>query len=408
MIYTVKEVKNEIKKGIIGYMQKNEKGDYCLRSSNRIPFYLEGKPGIGKTEIVKQIADELGIGFVSFSITHHTRNSLLGLPVITELECGKYTEYTMSEIIASVAEKVEEGQEEGILLLDEFNCASETIMPTMLAFLQSRNIGKYKLPEGWTIVLCGNPPTYNKSAKRFDAVILDRVRKLQVEYDLKDFLAYAKEQNFYPAILEFLNVNKQFFYRLVQEKDKEEIVTCRGWENLSHTLQIYEKLEQEVDEKLIYQYIKSKEIANSFRYFYWMLKGNITIKELREISNNVNIEKYLELVHTRNFAFQWKLVELLYNLIVSELSDYIEKKNGILPEAKVCRDYSKKMENIMGFLEQLPEAAALTEFFFKNLNESEECVYVLSQVKNEKYLRLCRKVYAEELEEIEKIEGLAV
>ena len=105
MKYTVKEVKEEIKKGMQAYTKKTEDGSYCLRSVNRIPFYLEGKPGIGKTEIVRQVADELGIGFVSFSITHHTRNSLLGLPVISNLECGKYTEYTMSEIIAAVMEK---------------------------------------------------------------------------------------------------------------------------------------------------------------------------------------------------------------------------------------------------------------------------------------------------------------
>ena len=204
MDYSIKEVKNEIKKGITAYIQKDEGGTYCIRSVNRIPFYLEGKPGIGKTEIVRQIADELGIGFVSFSITHHTRNSLLGLPVISNLECGKYTEYTMSEIIAAVIEKEEQGQKEGVLLLDDFNCASETIMPTMLAFLQTRNIGKYCLPEGWSIVLCGNPIAYNKSARRFDAAILDRVRKLSVEYDIKDFLEYAKEQNFHPSILEYL------------------------------------------------------------------------------------------------------------------------------------------------------------------------------------------------------------
>ena len=51
---------------------------------NCLPFYLEGAPGIGKTQIVGQLAKEMGIGYVSFSLVHHTRNSLLGLPVISE------------------------------------------------------------------------------------------------------------------------------------------------------------------------------------------------------------------------------------------------------------------------------------------------------------------------------------
>ena len=395
MNYTVKEAKKELKKGITAYIQKEENGTYCLPSLNRIPFYLEGKPGIGKTEIVRQVAEDLKIGFVSFSITHHTRNSLLGLPVITELGKGKYTEYTMSEIIACVKEKELQGQTEGILLLDEFNCASETIMPTMLAFLQTRNIGKYTLPEGWTIVLCGNPTDYNKSAKRFDAVILDRVRKLQVEYDMKDFLEYAVQKQFHPSIIEYLKVNKAYFYRCIRQKNKEEIVTCRGWENLSHTLKMYEKLDLEIDEKLISQYIKSQEVASSFSFYYWMFTGNITTKELREIMENKNIKKYVQMVQSKNFMFRWKMVEHLFSLLSEDIIEQIKKRNGFLPEERDCALFSKKIHNIFVFLESLSEANALVEYFFKSINENDECIHILANTRNEKYLELCRRNFAE-------------
>lgn len=73
---------------------------------------LMGPPGIGKTQIMEQIAKELKIGLVAYTITHHTRQSAVGLPFIREKEYGgqKYsvTEYTMSEIIASVYEKMEQ------------------------------------------------------------------------------------------------------------------------------------------------------------------------------------------------------------------------------------------------------------------------------------------------------------
>ena len=144
-----------------------------MNEVNRLPFYLEGNPGIGKTQMVGQVAQELGIGFVSFSITHHSRNTVLGLPVINEVSGTKYTEYTMSEIIAKVLACYESGKKEGILLLDEFNCMSDTIMPVMLSFLQTKNIGMHTLPEGWVIVLCGNPSSYNKSARKFDFAILE-------------------------------------------------------------------------------------------------------------------------------------------------------------------------------------------------------------------------------------------
>ena len=88
----------------------------------------------------------------------------------------------MSEIIASVYECMEQtGRREGILFIDEINCVSETLMPTMLQFLQNKTFGTHRVPEGWVIVAAGNPPEYNKSARNFDVVTLDRSRRWRSE-----------------------------------------------------------------------------------------------------------------------------------------------------------------------------------------------------------------------------------
>ncbi len=88
------------------------------------------------------------------------------------------TEYTMSEIVASIYEKIERtGLKEGILFIDEINCVSETLAPAMLQFLQCKTFGNHKIPDGWLIVAAGNPPEYNKSVREFDVVTMDRIRK---------------------------------------------------------------------------------------------------------------------------------------------------------------------------------------------------------------------------------------
>ena len=125
--------------------------------------------------IMEQIAQELEVGFVSYSMTHHTRQSALGLPFIaTKTYDGveyQVSEYTMSEIIASVYAKMEAtGLSEGILFIDEINCVSETLAPTMLQFLQCKTFGNQAVPAGWVIVAAGNPPEYNKSVRDFDIV----------------------------------------------------------------------------------------------------------------------------------------------------------------------------------------------------------------------------------------------
>ena len=100
-----------------------------------------GPPGIGKTAIMAQIASEMGVGLLSYSMTHHTRQSAIGLPFIEKkvFNGQEYTvsEYTLSEIVASVYELMETtGLKERILFLDEINCVSETLAPVMLQLLQ--------------------------------------------------------------------------------------------------------------------------------------------------------------------------------------------------------------------------------------------------------------------------------
>ena len=102
----IKRAKQEIKDAVEAYLLKDTFGEYQIPAIRQRPILLMGPPGIGKTQIMEQIAKEMQIGLVSYTITHHTRQSAVGLPFIREKEYGgrtySVTEYTMSEIIASV------------------------------------------------------------------------------------------------------------------------------------------------------------------------------------------------------------------------------------------------------------------------------------------------------------------
>ena len=230
----IKQAKEYIKNTVQLYLKKNEFGEYRIPVVRQRPIFLLGAPGIGKTAIMEQIAQEMGIALVSYSMTHHTRQSALGLPFITEKTYGgeKYSvsEYTMSEIISSVYETMENsGMQEGILFLDEINCVSETLAPSMLQFLQYKVFGRHKVPEGWVVVTAGNPPEYNKSVREFDVVTLDRLKILEVEPDLRVWKEYASDRQLHNAVLSYLDLKKEHFYCMEMTVKGRSYVTARGW-----------------------------------------------------------------------------------------------------------------------------------------------------------------------------------
>ena len=120
----IKRAKQEIKDTIEAYLLKDRYGAYEIPAIRQRPVLLIGPPGVGKTQIMEQISQECQIGLVAYTITHHTRQSAIGLPFIQEKIYNarrvSVTEYTMSEIVASVYERMERsGMPEGILFIDE-------------------------------------------------------------------------------------------------------------------------------------------------------------------------------------------------------------------------------------------------------------------------------------------------
>lgn len=269
----IKEAKEQIQNAIRAYFTKDEYGNFCLPIHEQRPIFMMGPPGIGKTAIMEQIASELGVGLVSYSMTHHTRQSALGLPFIVKKTYGgreyDVSEYTMSEIIASVYDMMEAtGKKEGILFLDEINCVSETLAPAMLQFLQYKIFGRHTVPDGWIVVTAGNPPEYNNSVREFDVVTWDRLKRIDVEPDFGVWKEYAYKKGVHAAILTFLDIKRDCFYRVETTVDGKTFVTARGWSDLSEMMHLYERNGIVVDEKLIVQYLQNRKIAKEFAMYY--------------------------------------------------------------------------------------------------------------------------------------------
>lgn len=331
----IKEAKEQIKNAMTVYFAKDEKGNYKIPVESQRPVFLLGAPGIGKTAIMKQIAEELGVGLVSYSMTHHTRQSALGLPYITTKKYGneeyQVSEYTMSEIIASVYDQIEEtGIKEGILFLDEINCVSETLTPSMLQFLQFKTFGRHQIPEGWIVVTAGNPPEYNKSVKEFDIVTMDRLKLIKVEPEFDVWKEYGYLRNIHPSVLTYLEIKKNYFYLVETTINGKTFVTARGWEDLSRMIRLYEEYNLTVDRKLVEQYLQNNKIARDFATYYDLFNKYKSDYQIDDILNGIASDEIKMRAKNAKFDERIALLGLCIDKITTAASKISEMEKECL------------------------------------------------------------------------------
>lgn len=342
----IKKAKDQIKSAMTAYFTKDELGNYVIPIEKQRPVFLVGPPGIGKTAIMEQIASELKVGLLSYSMTHHTRQSAIGLPFISHKKyAGKeysITEYTMSEIIASVYDLMESsGVQEGILFLDEINCVSETLSPLMLQFLQYKVFGRHRVPEGWIVVTAGNPPEYNDSVREFDVVTLDRLKKIEVEPNLEVWKEYAYQAGIHPAVMTFLDIKKAYFYSVETTIDGKSFVTPRGWEDLSKMLHLFEQNKLKVDEDLVSQYLQNRKIAKEFAVYYDLF---IKYKEDYQVDRILAGEAssvIKDRVKEAKFDERLSLVGLLLDAVNEDNREVIEEEDLLRSCMECVKEFRK-------------------------------------------------------------------
>ena len=297
-------------------------------------------------------------------MTHHTRQSALGLPYITEKEYdGKsyqVSEYTMSEIIGSVYDLMREtGKTEGILFLDEINCVSETLAPCMLQFLQYKVFGQHRVPSGWILVTAGNPPEYNKSVRDFDIVTLDRLKRIEIEPDYETWKEYAYKKGVHASVMTYLAARKKDFYKIENAADGKHFVTARGWDDLSEMIKLYEENGLAVDEQLICQYLQDARISKDFAIYYDLFNKYRSDYQVEKILDGTVSESIVLRAERACMDERLSLLGLIFDSVTAQLRTVCERENIldlVTGQLKALKEKLKDVSGAAALLSEMIEA----------------------------------------------------
>lgn len=171
--------------------------DVALRA--RRPVLLEGPTGIGKSELVQQLAHARGLGLVTLDLSLLEPPDLVGLPTMRD---GR-TEYAVPSLLPR------EG--EGILLLEELNRAERYVQQPALQLLSARRLHQYELPPGWVCFAAINPEEGDYHVTPLDRALRARFLSLRVRADRAAWLAWAQTQGVHPAVLGLAQAHERIF-----------------------------------------------------------------------------------------------------------------------------------------------------------------------------------------------------
>lgn len=221
---------------------------------SKIPTFLWGPPGIGKSSIVKQIAQEKGIEFIDLRLSLMDPTDLKGIPF--------YDKESHTALWAPPA-FLPKG-EKGILFLDELNSAPPAVQASAYQLILDREVGEYKLPDGWAIVAAGNRESDRGVVYKMPSPLANRFVHLEMNVSVDDWREWAFGAKIDERIIAYIGYKNEALFTFDATLNEKSFATPRSWEFVNNILN------SGMNEKLLLESIGGaigKERAVSFLAF---------------------------------------------------------------------------------------------------------------------------------------------
>ena len=195
----------------------------CIRAG--IPCFVWGSPGIGKSDIIRQVAAEEGVDLIDWRAPLHDPTDLMGIPHVE----GDTCKWTVPDFLPRSGK--------GIFFMDEFPNAVPLMQVACLQLVLDRRIGNYKLPDGWVVVAAGNRDTDRAYVNRLSTAQGSRFAHVQkIEVNLECWVEWALGHNIRPEVIAFLRWRPDLLNAFDPSRNDNAYPCPRTWAMLSKLL----------------------------------------------------------------------------------------------------------------------------------------------------------------------------
>lgn len=190
------------------------------------PVFIWGAPGIGKSAIVEQFAESLGLECVSLLGSQLAPEDIIGVPQIRD----GFSQFCPPRTIAR--------QEPYVLFLDELNACTSEVQKAFYSLIHERRIGEYRLPEGSIVIGAGNRAQDNAITRPMSSALVNRMFHVELTASPRLWLEWAAQNGIHPYVYDYITSRPDHLWAK-PPKGEEPFSTPRSWHMLSDAIRSY-------------------------------------------------------------------------------------------------------------------------------------------------------------------------
>ncbi len=250
----------------------------------RKPIFLWGAPGIGKSDIIHQIGNQLNRNVIDIRLALWEPTDIKGIPF--------YNPELGSMVWAPPIELPSNPSDTSIVLLDEFNTAPPAVQAAAYQLILNRRVGTYVLPDGVDIVAAGNREGDRGVVYRMPSPLANRFIHLELDAVFDDWQEWAINNNIHPDVIGYLGYAKQDLYDFNPKSPSKSFATPRSWSFVSDLLYdttcnadtLTQLIAGSIGDGLAIKFAAHRKFASELPDISDILNGTVKDLKIQEIS----------------------------------------------------------------------------------------------------------------------------